>query len=476
MKRLRLVAAIATVLGIAAVGVRARADEPPPPAQPPLTLPTAAELAQRLQLVEQQNAELMRQVHLLRGDLQSLEERHNALSAQVSGRLGGYLDVGFFYVGGDGSGIRPDTGHLVFPQYSDVPDSWVFMGDPLAPTINSRGDVATTGPSRAVTYNPVDNGGKPTFIVNSLTLSLFANLGPSLTVTGLFDFLPRNRNVSDPTGLYLGDYVDVKLAYLEYTLPTELADIRVYAGKIDSTLGIEYRTQESPDRITVTPSLICRYTCGRPTGVKVRGRFAGDLLVAALAITNGSNVTEQFPFSDEIDSNNFKTVSARLSTKLPVGAGLELGVSGAFGAQDFQPSDSVYQWHVGGDLHFEMRGVDVRAEVVSGSADGLSSGTPMLLVPCGNSPCLHYKGAYGQIAYRVLNWLMPYVRVDWRDAFHRSGESFVYITDLMRITGGLRLELGTRIILKAEYTWIRELGNIPQFPDDVFTSSLVVKL
>jgi len=442
------------------------ADEPPP----------SPDLNVRMQMLEQQNAKLASEVHQLREDLENLTQRHEALSAHVSGRIGGYMDVGFFYVNGDGSGIRPDTGHLVFPEYSDVPDSWVFMGDPLAPTINSRGDVATTGPSRAVTYNPVDNGGKPTFIVNSLTLSLFGAIGPNITVNGLIDFLPRNRNVSDPTGLYLGDYVDVKLAYLEYTVPTDRADIRIYAGKIDSTLGIEYRSQESPDRITVTPSLICRYTCGRPTGVKTRARFWGDLLDVALAVTNGSNVTEQFPFSDEIDTNNFKTVSGRVSTKLPIGAGLELGASGAFGAQDFQFSDSVYQWHVGGDLHLEIRGFDLRGEFVSGSADGQDSGTGMLLVQCGTSPCLHYKGAYGQVAYRVLNWLMPYVRVDWRDAFHRSGESFVYISDLMRVTGGLRLELGTSVILKAEYTWVRELGRIPQFPDDVFTSSLVVKL
>ena len=46
----------------------------------------------------------------------------------------------------------------------------------------------------------------------------------------------------------------------------------------------------------------------------------------------------------------------------------------------------------------------------------------------------------------------------------------------MRVTGGLRLELGAYVILKAEYTYVRELGRVPQFPDDVFTSSLVVKL
>jgi hypothetical protein len=456
------------VLVGAAVAV---AQEPSAP-----LLPSPAELQQRLQLVEQQNAQMSRELHLLREDLHALTVRHEALSARVSGRIGGYADIGFFYVGGDGSGIRTDTGHVAFPQYSDVPDSWVFYGDPLAPTINSRGDVATTGPSRAVTYNPVNNGGKPSFIVNSLTLSLFAGLGSSLTVNGLVDFLPRNRNVSDPTGLYLGDYVDVKLAYVEYTVPTDRFDLRISVGKIDSTLGIEYRSQDAPDRITITPSLICRYTCGRPTGLKARGRFLNDLLVVALAATNGSNVIEQFPFADEIDVNNFKTLSGRVSSKLPVGAGLEVGFSGAFGAQDLQPNDSVYQWHLGADLHFEIRDFDLRGEFVSGSADGKSSGAGTLLIQCGSAPCLHYKGAYGQVAYRVLNWLMPYVRVDWRDAFHRSGDSFVYITDLMRITGGLRLELGASVILKAEYTYVRELGHVPQFPDDVFTSSLVVKL
>ncbi len=461
-----------TILLAVASASSASADE----GAAPSLVPKPSDLEARLHLVEQQNQQLAAEVRSLREGLDSLSQRHDALSSIVSGRVSGYLDLGFFYVTGDGSGIRPDTGHLVFPEYSDVPDSWVFMGDPLAPTINSRGEPATTGPSRAITYDPIKNGGKPSFIVNSLSLALFGNLGPSLTVNGLVDFLPRNRDVSDPTGLYLGDYVDVKLAYVEWTLPTDRADIRVYAGKIDSTLGIEYRSQDAPDRITVTPSLICRYTCGRPTGAKIRGRFWGDLLDVALAVTNGSNFVEEFPFSDEIDTNDFKTLSARLSTKLPVGAGLELGASGAFGAQDFQLSDSVYQWHVGGDLHFEMRGVDVRAELVSGSAAGKNGTNGALLVPCGDAPCLHYKGAYGQVAYRVLNWLMPYVRLDWRDAFHRNGDSFVYITDELRFTGGVRVELGSHVIAKAEYTMVREMGRLPQFPDDVFTSSLVLKL
>ena len=63
-----------------------------------------------------------------------------------------------------------------------------------------------------------------------------------------------------------------------------------------------------------------------------------------------------------------------------------------------------------------------------------------------------------------------------REALHQSGASFVYISDVVRVTGGLRLELGTHVIIKAEYTHLREVGRIPEFPDDVLTTSLVVKL
>ena len=58
---------------------------------------------------------------------------------------------------------------------------------------------------------------------------------------------------------------------------------------------------------------------------------------------------------------------------------------------------------------------------------------------------------------------------------HQSGASFIYVSELLRATAGVRLELGTAVIVKAEYTLNRELGEIPQFDNDVFTSSLVVK-
>jgi hypothetical protein len=260
----------------------------------------------------------------------------------------------------------------------------------------------------------------------------------------------------------------VKLAYAEWRKPW----LSLFAGRIDPVLGYEYRIQEAPDRLTVTPSLICRYTCGRPIGVKARGKLFDEALILNVALTNGSSFWEGFGISDDVDRNDVKTVSGRLAYRLPVGRGLELGVSGAVGAQDAQSDDSVIQWHVGGDAHLEWRDLEVTAEYVKGKAPGKDEvGQP----DCFAAPCLTYQGAYGLVGYRVTNWLLPYARVDWRDALHKNGASFIYISQLARGTVGLRFELGTAVIVKAEYTLNRELGRIPQFSDDVFTSSMVVK-
>jgi hypothetical protein len=409
--------------------------------------------------------------------LQALEDDLAATQKQVdsllplSGRVSGYLDVGFFHAGGDGSGVRADLGNVTFPEYADViaGGSWVFMGDPLSTAINSRGEPADTGESRAVTHDSVDSRGKASFIVNAVNVALFAGIGRDVTLNVLFDLVPRGRDVTDPDGTALGDFLDVKLAYAEYR---PLPWLSLFAGRIDPVLGFEYRIQEAPDRLAVTPSLICRYTCGRPIGVKARARFLEEALVLNVALTNGSSFWEGFGISDDVDRNDVKTASARVSYRFPVGTGLEIGASGALGAQDAQDDDSVLQWHVGGDLHFDWRDLELTAEYVKGKAPGADeAGQPA----CFAAPCLTYQGAYGLVGYRATNWLIPYARVDWRDALHRSGASFIYVSELLRATAGVRLELGAAVIVKAEYTLNRELGEIPQFANDVFTSSLVVK-
>jgi hypothetical protein len=451
----------------------------PPPQKPPDSAPPAREredesspLARRLKELEEENRRIREDLEQLREDGAFTQNKVDE-ATRLSGRVSGYLDFGFFYVQGNGSGIRQDAGNSRFPEYAGrVPGSWVFMGDPLSTAVNSRGEPADVGESRAVTFNPIGNQGKASFIANALNLSIFAGIGESLTVNGMFDLVPRSRDVSNPSGLFMGDFLDVKLAYAEYLIPTSKVSFTIDAGKFDSVLGREYRTQESPDRLGVTPSLICRYTCGRPLGIKARAQSTNKTWTANVAVTNGTSFVEMFPFYGEVDTNHAKTGSARLSYRLPLGTGLEFGASGAYGAQDLQSDDKIIQWHYGFDVHLDWNHVDFTAEFVQGSAEGADA---VGNVRCGSAPCLRYKGAYGQVGYRLTNWLTPYVRADWRDALHESGASFVYVSNLVRFTPGVRFELGTHVILKAEYSVNQELGRIPPIPNDVLTSAMIVK-
>ncbi len=387
--------------------------------------------------------------------------------------LSGYADLGFFAAQGGGIGARPDLGNVRYPEFAGVlPGAWVFMGDPLATAVNTRGEPSSVGDSRALTFDSVANRGAPSFIVNALGLNLQATIGDSLSLHTLAELVPRSRDVSASDGLFLGDFVDVKLAYAQYDFAFEGLDLAVAVGKIDSVVGREYRGQEPDTRLGVTPSLACRYLCGRPLGVRARATFPELPLSFALALTNGAPIVELFPLGSELDQNAAKTASGRAALKLPLLDGLELGVSGVFGAQDFQPESGTLHLQWSADLRLEAGPVAVTAELVQGQAQGRTSpGGPR----CDAAQCLGYLAGYVLVAVRVLDELVPYVRVDGRDALHERGASFVYVTELVRVTGGLRAELGAHVILKAEYTHIQSLGRSVEVPDDVFTSSWVVR-
>ena len=445
-----------------------------PPPEEPKPDPTAARvraLEQRLEEVEAELEAQKEELEAQKDDNTYLEEKVTSL-LPLTGKIGGYLDLGAFATSGNGAGTRSDLAGTYFPEYAGiVPGSWVFMGDPLSTTINSRGDVADTGESRAIAYDPINSHGNSTALVNALNLTLFSGIGETAQLNASVDFVPRARDISDPSQLFVGDYIDVKLAYAEWRPRIEAFDLMVQAGKFDSVLGYEYRSLESPDRIGVTPSLICRYTCGRPIGVKARARFLDEAFVINVAVTNGSHFHEGFPFSNEIDQNSMKTVAGRVSYQ--IAKKVEVGVSGAWGAQDFQPDNDVYQWHWGGDVHIEWKDFEFTGEVVHGRARGKTA--PGAMAKCDLAPCLRYTGGYALAAYRATNTFVPYVRVDYRDATHWSGASFVYISTLGRATLGLRAEIGTRVIAKIEATKNRELDRVPQIPNDVVTSSLVIK-
>jgi hypothetical protein len=431
----------------------ARADEPEPP--PPLAavepLPSPDELAARIDDLEAKQKRLTERIANLQAEVSSLSQLRRFITV--------FVDVGAFAVAGDGSGIRSDLGHIYYPQYAGrIAGQWVFMGDPLSTAINSLGEPADTSDSRELGRDTLKSHGNPSLILNSLGLSFAKDVNDEFSVTALAELLPRPGD----------DIVDVELAHVDYR-PSHDVDLVISAGKVDSVLGVEYRNQDAPRRLGVTPSLICRYTCGRPVGVQarlVRGRLS-----ASASVTNGDNFANRFEPALLLHANALPTAAGHAQWMLPLGQGLEVGVSGAIGPQTNQPDESVMQWHFGLDARLrDLDGFDVTAEYVQ----GMQQGKTMSAAPCDVAPCLTYKGAYVLADRRMTPWLVPYVRVDWRDAVHESGVQFVYEAHVLRATLGVHFEVTSRIVGKIEYTFNHELDNIPQFPDDVVTTSLVV--
>jgi hypothetical protein len=413
----------------------------------------ADEVADQLEDQADELDQLRRQVDRFRDELDAIAPVRRFLTA--------YLDVGFFVAGGDGSGVRHDVGHAVFPEYIGVvPAEWVLMGDPLSTAINARGEPADSGKARSLGPDLVDSEGRPAAIVNSLGLRVARDVTDALTLRAGVEILPRGAGVE----------LDVKTARVEYR-PPSLRGLLLAAGKVDSVLGIEYRAQDAPERLTVTPSLLCRYTCGFPVGVQARARRGAT--TAAMAITTGDTFSDLVEPDATVVSDSLPTVSARAARALPIGAGVELGVSGSIGPQDGPPDVASPQWHLGLDLHVRTRGhVELQAEYMEGRLPGASG---MSLPDCELAPCLRYRGAYATAAWRARNWLLPYLRVDWRDALHQRGVDYAYVSKVARATFGARLDLMDRAMVKFEYTWNHELGRIPQFPDDVFATSIVVR-
>jgi hypothetical protein len=385
---------------------------------------------------------------------------HLTLMDGVRLRLTGYVDAGFFATQGDGTAYVRDAGKLLHPEYQGVVP-WVFLGDPWGNPINSEGDSADLGLDRTNVprFDPIQSGGHPSFIVNMVNLGLAASVGESLFFETSIGFEPRQGQLGSS-----GDQFDVDLAYLEW-VPFKAFDLHVFAGKFESTFGIEYRTRKAPDRFGVTPSLISRYTVGTMTGVKVRASVFDQRLTMNVAVTNGGSFTEKFAhFFNEIDMNGGKTLSGRVSLLLPLPVTAEIGASGEIGAQDEQRSNSTIQWLAGADARVTFGDLTFKGEILRGHADGGG---------IDEAARLHVTGWYGEVQYQLLPWLGLLGRVDRRKADLLAFPN-LYLTDLLRITGGLRFDLSWNVIAKVEYLRLVEVTG-PEIPDDVFTSSIVFR-
>jgi hypothetical protein len=409
------------------------------------------------------DADQARDTAQLASKVQELEDKLAAMQnrkSQFPIKISGYGDIGLFATQGDGSGFRRDIGHDTFPAHSDF--GWVFYGDLLATQINSRGDVAALGEAPGVDrFDSVHSGGKLTFLVNELNLSVNAGLGPTALFTSSLNFTPRAGS-----NFGLGDSFDVDLVQLEW-MPTEDGKTSIFVGKVDSVLGHEYKTRKSPQRFGITPSLVARYTTGTAVGVKARTLLAGDHLIVAAAVTNGSFGTEQFHFFQETDSNNFKTLSGRAALRFAVGGGtLELGPSGQWGTQDGTPDNGGKMWFGGVDAELTTARLDLKAQWLKGKAPG-------------NDDTMTYaldlkQGGYVEADLLVTPVLGLLGRAEFRDAEVRQGLERLYITKNWRATAGARLIFSPNAMIKAEYSHNGEYGGTPSIPDDVFTTSAVM--
>lgn len=383
--------------------------------------------------------------------------------------LQGYVDFGFFAPIGDGPGWIQDFGNAEVPSLAGR-YGWVFLGDILATAVNARGEVADLGDAPGVDrFDSINSRGAPGFILNEVNVRMNVGLHETLKLTTSVNFVPRTGSA-----FALGDFFDLDLAQAEWRVLSS-PDISLFAGKIESVLGIEYKDRKADSRFGVTPSLIQRYTSGTQLGVKARAKFFQDWIILAFAVTNGSFTTEQFHFYNEIDVNAGKTFSGRLSLRIPLGdlfSGLrghtlEIGGSGEFGPADRDPSGDSDIWFAGADLEYRSVGFSLKAQWLRGRAPGNG------LFGAWELDLKH--GAYVEIDYLVLPWLGLMVRGGLRDAFVALGTERAYLTKSWRVTAGVNLVLSHHVILKAEYLKNGEYGDVPEFQNDVFTSSLLLR-
>ena len=392
----------------------------------------------------------------------SVQVPHLWLPEQVRLRFASYVDSGAFWATGDGVTYARDVGKKRHPTAAA---SWVFDGDPWANSINAQGDSADLGLDRTnlARFDAIHSHGKPTFIVNTANLTLLASVGDSLLMETSVNFYPRQGVLGAP-----GDGLDVDLAYLDWA-PFVGWDVHLFAGKFESTFGIEYRRRKAPDMLGVTPSIMSRYTVGTPTGLKARGIFWDGLLSVNLALTNGSMAQERFGLLfNELSTTYAKTVSGRLASApaLPWVDGLEVGVSALYGPQDLQPRDAIALLQFGADAQLRVGDLELRGEYMQVHAPG--GGVVQ-------APVLQSSGFYAEAYYQLLTVLGLHARVDRRDATLLELPN-LYFSNVLRVTGGVRCDVTFNVLVKAEFTWIKSLTRDFSIPTQVATTALILKL
>jgi hypothetical protein len=138
-------------------------------------------------------------------------------------------------------------------------------------------------------------------------------------------------------------------------------------------------------------------------------------------------------------------------------------------------------WFVGLDVLGHLGPLDVKGQWLKGGAPGETS----TVYDPDHRPYglrLHY-GGYLELDWMVTPYLGLLARGDIRDAdvwlgnpnaLGGGGADRLYLTREWRATAGLRVVVNEHVVVKAEYLHNGEYGGIPQIPNDVFTSSLLL--
>jgi hypothetical protein len=383
----------------------------------------------------------------------------------------GFIDMGFFAAQNQGVGFKKDVTNG-FPQYADK--TAVFLGDPASTYVNTRHETADLGEAQNFpgTFDMIQSKGNPTAILNSATVDMIAELSDKVRMQITTEFLPRQGTVNNVAGL--GSFVNLDMAFIDFK-PFAQYDITFTAGKFIGITGIEYRWRRAPDRWTVTPTLVGRYMDQNPLGLKVRGKHFDKRFVWNVGLTNGNSFTQDTRLNEQLESNSGKTIAGRVSYDFAFGpiTLLEVGLSGSWGPQDLQPSNSLKQWDYGPDLQVAWKALQVRGQWFKINTDGGGISDAKSYV----AEAWYIEGMYSFPGlFDMVQTFGIYTRFSRRVA-REIDPKYVFIVDVAQITPGVRVDITENIIFKAEYSLNLEVGDLApySFNNNLFTSSLVVK-
>jgi hypothetical protein len=160
---------------------------------------------------------------------------------------------------------------------------WVFLGDILAPPINSRGEPADLGnPPGADRADLIDSNGAPGFIVNEVNLTLNGALARACSARRA----STSCRARAPTFASATSFDVDSPSWSGWSAASGAR--RSSSASSIRCIGIEYQVRKANQRFGITPSLIARYTSARRSASRSAAGSARTTCSSSPArVTNG---------------------------------------------------------------------------------------------------------------------------------------------------------------------------------------------